>query len=119
MQQLPKLLPDARRFILSHKQAIEIAPLQVYVSALVFSPSRSIVRALFKKEQPDWITLKPIVEPDWNACLQTLDGHGCGVSSVVYSPDGQQLASGSHDGTVKVWNAATRACVQMLAGHSG
>ncbi|KAH6995462.1 NACHT domain-containing protein [Ilyonectria sp. MPI-CAGE-AT-0026] len=38
-RQLTELLRDARRFILSYKQAIEIALLQVYISALVFSPS--------------------------------------------------------------------------------
>ncbi|KAH8659678.1 hypothetical protein BGZ61DRAFT_485664 [Ilyonectria robusta] len=44
---------DARRFILSHKRAVEIAPLQVYASALVFSPPRGLVRGLFKEEVPE------------------------------------------------------------------
>ncbi|KAG5797868.1 hypothetical protein H9Q69_003096 [Fusarium xylarioides] len=75
-KELTELLRDARRFILSYKQAIEIAPLQVYASALVFSPTRSLVRELFGKEEPNWITLKLSVESDCNACLQTLKGHG-------------------------------------------
>src|SRR5258707_13758645 len=29
------------------------------------------------------------------------------ASSVAFSPDGQRLASSSHDGTVKVWDART------------
>ncbi|KAK2669042.1 NACHT nucleoside triphosphatase [Fusarium oxysporum f. sp. vasinfectum] len=41
-RQLIELLQGAHRFILSHKRAIEIAPLQVYASALVFSPTRSL-----------------------------------------------------------------------------
>ncbi|KAL6904131.1 hypothetical protein GGI43DRAFT_311637 [Trichoderma evansii] len=116
-RQLTELLQDARRFILSHKRAIEIAPLQVYASALVFSPTRSLIRELFEKEEPNWITLKPNLESDWNACLQTLEGHGDWVSSVAFSADSQRLASGSHDKTVKVWDAATGACVQTLEGH--
>ncbi|KAG7424474.1 Vegetative incompatibility protein HET-E-1 [Fusarium oxysporum f. sp. raphani] len=116
-RQLTELLRDARRFILSHKRAIEIAPLQVYASALVFSPTRSLIRELFEKEEPNWITLKPSVESDWNACLQTLEGHGNWVSSVAFSADGQRLASGSEDKTVKIWDTATGACVQMLEGH--
>ncbi|KAM6516800.1 hypothetical protein FSOLCH5_007742 [Fusarium solani] len=116
-RQLTELLRDARRFILSHKRAIEIAPLQVYASALVFSPTRSLIRELFEKEEPNWITLKPSVESDWNACLQTLDGHGRSVLSVAFSADGQRLASGSVDRTVKVWDTATGACVQTLEGH--
>ncbi|EGU74133.1 hypothetical protein FOXB_15357, partial [Fusarium oxysporum f. sp. conglutinans Fo5176] len=98
-RQLIELLQDARRFILTHKRAIEIAPLQVYASALVFSPTRSLVRGLFKKEEPNWIMLKPSVESDWNACLQTLQGHDASVFSVAFSADGQRLASGSHDET--------------------
>ncbi|KAG5784551.1 hypothetical protein H9Q73_001841 [Fusarium xylarioides] len=85
--ELTELLRDTRRFILSHKQAIEIAPLQVYASALVFSPTRSLVRELFGKEEPNWITLKPRVESDWNAYLQTLKGHGDQVISVAFSVD--------------------------------
>lgn len=47
------LVLDARRFILSHKWMIENAPLQVYASALVFSPARTLVRELFNAEEPD------------------------------------------------------------------
>jgi WD40 repeat protein len=63
---------------------------------------------------PNWITLKPSVESDWNVCLQTLECHGDSVSSVAFSADGQRLASGSHDETVKVCDAATGACLQTL-----
>ncbi|RYC79718.1 Vegetative incompatibility protein HET-E-1 [Fusarium oxysporum f. sp. narcissi] len=116
-RQLTELLRDARRFILSHKRAMEITPLQVYASALVFSPTRSLIRELFEKDEPNWITLKPSVESDWNACLQTLEGHDDLVTSVAFSADGQWIASGSMDGTVKIWDTATGACVQTLKGH--
>ncbi|CAM1503447.1 Fc.00g082230.m01.CDS01 [Cosmosporella sp. VM-42] len=118
-RELPELLRDARRFILSHKRAIEIAPLQVYASALLFSPTGSQVRELFMEEQPDWIVLKPHMELDWNACLLTLEDHSGSVESVAFSADGQRLASGSHDRTIKVWDAASGACLQTLEGHSG
>ncbi|KAL3599804.1 hypothetical protein FPOAC2_04032 [Fusarium poae] len=116
-QKLTKLLRDARRFILSHARAIEIAPLQAYASALVFSPEHSLTRELFKKEEPDWMVLKPRMEADWNAYEKTLEGHGDSVTSVVFSADGQRLASGSYDKTVKIWDAATGACEQTLEGH--
>ncbi|EXL40785.1 hypothetical protein FOCG_16729 [Fusarium oxysporum f. sp. radicis-lycopersici 26381] len=113
-QKLTKLLRDARRFILSHKRPIEIAPLQAYASALVFSPEHSLIREVFKKEEPNWMTSKPRMEADWNACLQTLEGHSDLVSLVAFSADSQRLASGSHDKTVKIWDAATGACLQTL-----
>ncbi|GKU12900.1 unnamed protein product, partial [Fusarium langsethiae] len=46
------------------------------------------------------------------ACEQTLKGHKNSVTSVVFSADGQRLASGSADNTVKIWDAATGACEQ-------
>ena len=37
---------------------------------------------------------------------------------MVYSPDGKNIASGSGDKTIKVWNAQTGQCVSTLNGHS-
>jgi WD40 repeat protein len=39
--------------------------------------------------------------------LRTLEGHTDGVTSVVFSPDGVTLSSGSEDGTVRLWGVAT------------
>ncbi|MEH1891997.1 MAG: ribosome assembly protein 4, partial [Nostoc sp.] len=50
--------------------------------------------------------------------LNTLEGHRSPVSSVVFSPDGQRLASASADNTIKLWDAATGKPLQTLSGHS-
>jgi len=39
--------------------------------------------------------------------VMTLAGHENDVSSIVYSPDGEILASGSKDGTVRIWEMRT------------
>jgi WD40 repeat protein len=37
--------------------------------------------------------------------LQSLEGHTSWVRSVVYSPDGSRIVSGSSDDTIKIWGA--------------
>ena len=112
------LIWDAHRFVLYFKGAIETAPLQVYHSALVFSPTCSLIRGLFQKEKPQWIMKNPVMEGSWSACLQTLEGHSGWVSSVTFSHDSKLLASASWDKTVKVWDANNGQCLQTLEGHS-
>ncbi len=41
------------------------------------------------------------------------------VKSVVISRDSQTIVSGSHDGTVRLWNAQTGTDIRVLKGHTG
>jgi WD40 repeat protein/serine/threonine protein kinase/energy-coupling factor transporter ATP-binding protein EcfA2 len=48
-----------------------------------------------------------------------LSGHHDAVRSVAFSPDGRLIASGSRDGAIMVWDAATRRALgQPLTGHT-
>jgi WD40 repeat protein len=116
---LAQLVQDARRFIMYHKGAIEGYPLQTYASALLFSPTGSLIRQLFQHEEPEGISIRPAISNGWSACLQTLEGHSGPVSSVAFSHDSTRLASASGDSTVKIWDASSGACLQTLEGHSG
>jgi len=47
----------------------------------------------------------------------TLSGYTAPISTIVISPDGQTLASGSDDKTIKLWNLKTGKLLRTLTGH--
>ncbi|KAG7410105.1 Vegetative incompatibility protein HET-E-1 [Fusarium oxysporum f. sp. raphani] len=116
--QVLTFLRDAKRFVLNYRWIIDTAPLQLYASAIVFAPKQSIIRQTFKRYLPGWISLLPTVDSDWNAVLQTLEGHTDFINSAVFSNDGKLIASGSRDNTVKIWNVATGEEERTLEGHA-
>jgi WD40 repeat protein len=46
-------------------------------------------------------------------------GHGSDVTSVAFSPNGDQVLSGSSDKTLKLWDAATGRLIRTYQGDSG
>ncbi|KPM43943.1 Vegetative incompatibility protein HET-E-1 [Neonectria ditissima] len=112
---LKDLVEDARRFVHSHANMIVTAPLQTYASALVFSPTGSLIRKLFEEEEPDWIMMKPKVGRAWESSAQVLEGGGQFSNySIAFSNDGLLLASSSMNGQVKIWDVASRHCIRTL-----
>jgi WD40 repeat protein/tRNA A-37 threonylcarbamoyl transferase component Bud32 len=58
----------------------------------------------------------------WNLCrgdqLAVLTGHQWIVTCAAFSPDGKRIATGSQDGTAKIWNAATHELIASLPGST-
>jgi WD40 repeat protein len=50
--------------------------------------------------------------------LRDLEGHTAQVTSLVWSPDGTWLASGSDDGTIILWDADTGSQLQTLGAQA-
>jgi WD40 repeat protein len=95
-------LTDAYRFASMHSYVADLAPLQLYVTALIFTPVHSTIGKAFLQQRTDMFSLLPNVFPHWSAALQTLTGHTSSVNSVVFSADGTRLASTSGDKTVRL-----------------
>ncbi|XHG01756.1 hypothetical protein AWENTII_005126 [Aspergillus wentii] len=114
---LHAFVEDGKRFITTFRSTIEEFPLQLYTSALLFTPRRSIVRHYFEEEIPRWIQTCLGVTENWDSLSQTLQGHTDIVSSVKFSPDNKSVASASHDETIRLWDVSTWRCLQVLRGH--
>jgi WD40 repeat protein len=93
---------------------IEEVPLQLYLSALIFAPSSSLVGETYSHELPTWLCRCPAKKSGWDDDLVTLEGHSGAVKKVTFSPDSSLIASESSDGTVRLWNANTGAALGVL-----
>lgn len=51
-------------------------------------------------------------------CLHTLTGHSRWVTAVAISADGQTIASGGLDDSIKVWDRLTGELLRTLTGHN-
>ncbi|CAI7631092.1 unnamed protein product [Penicillium glandicola] len=112
---LSKFLLDAKRFILKNTPAVAVAPLQLYVSALIFTPKASIVRGTGCL--PRWIREPPEVDRDWGFLLQTLE-HPSTLRSVTFSND-DKLVIGADKHSVKIWDTATGALKREVGDKRG
>lgn len=89
-------------------------PLQIYYSALLFSPDKSIIKQLFADK-----TFAPMpkvsgLSTQWGSWSKRLEGHSNSITAVAYSHDSTLIASASYDNTVKIWSTATGICLRTL-----
>lgn len=90
---------DAERFLMFNREGIELAPLQVYTSALIFTPSGSLLRQLFQDEAPTWVSVAP-VEQDWDPYLGSINSLLTGqLIGAVVSADGRLTCRTSETGS--------------------
>jgi hypothetical protein len=68
--------------------------------------------------KPEITNIVPLNKDKKYALQYTLTNYSQTVWSVSFSPDGQTLASGSADNTIKLWNWRSRKLLQTLEGHA-
>ncbi|CCD53466.1 hypothetical protein BofuT4_P135110.1 [Botrytis cinerea T4] len=115
---LSMLVQGAKYFLFQDYETIEVLPLQIYNSVLVFSPNTSIIRKKKLDKLPVWLRKLAQVEDSWVSSKQTLIGKSKLVKHIAFSPDGKQIASVPSDGTIKLWDAMTGNLQRTIIGHS-
>ncbi|KAI0386358.1 quinon protein alcohol dehydrogenase-like superfamily [Hypomontagnella monticulosa] len=121
-EQSNEFLEDAYKFIQFHHAGIESFPLQVYTS-LFFTPSKSIIRQIFRSENPRWLALEPTPEVQWRAEMyrpksSEPDGFR-NFPSISLSINGSRIALSSwEDRTTKILDASTGACLVTIVDQA-
>lgn len=87
---------------------MDSAPMQLYDSALLFSPQRSKIRQNFASEAPISIETLYLSFRDWDTCLQVIPGVSSERPWLEISPDSTKLATIKEDNaTVLIFDALT------------
>ncbi|PVF91464.1 hypothetical protein CPB86DRAFT_850075 [Serendipita vermifera] len=104
---------DMRNFVGMFATCISESTPHIYLSALPFSPRNCWVSRQYLGQYPGRLILESGGHKEWPVTQNVLVGHKDGVTCVAFSLDGHHIVSGSHDTTIRVWNAETG---QMTAG---
>ncbi|KAH8127591.1 hypothetical protein LI328DRAFT_164822 [Trichoderma asperelloides] len=109
---------DTRRFIQMFGKAIGDAPLQVYISALLFSPVESITRKQFSAEAPHWVRVWPDGYTNWTSCIQKFDGNSqASYDTLAISSCGTWLAAHHHP-KITIWDVETGRIIRCIKHDS-
>ncbi|THV95496.1 hypothetical protein D6D27_03200, partial [Aureobasidium pullulans] len=99
---------DARKFMISNGSVIARNPLQIYCSALIFSPKNSLVCQVSSEERSSWLLKYRSPSDQWDRCILKAPASRYAntasmLMSLVFSPDSNRIAILS-DRCVEIWS---------------
>jgi WD40 repeat protein len=59
-----------------------------------------------------------LIDLDTGQMIRSLKGHSYTIYDLAFSPDGERLASASHDATLRIWEVKSGQTLQILKGHT-
>ncbi|KAF2156272.1 WD40 repeat-like protein [Myriangium duriaei CBS 260.36] len=118
-RKLNAFLIDANHFLRRNYFTIDLAPLQIYVSAIVFAPRQSMIRKIFSNHLPRWLETPPIFREQWSSRILQFDtGHSGPINGLCFAPDDRKLVSACGGGGLKIWDSNKGDLIKQLLGHS-
>ncbi|KZP29374.1 WD40 repeat-like protein, partial [Athelia psychrophila] len=96
---------DGISFVRTFASVITESVPHIYLSCIAFAPRSSILKQRYSSVVPKTLVVHIGLQAEWPPCQQVIVTGESVVFSVAFSPNGQCIASGSADGTIRVWDA--------------
>ncbi|KZT38410.1 WD40 repeat-like protein [Sistotremastrum suecicum HHB10207 ss-3] len=98
---------DAAKFIAVFGGAIAHSAPHVYISALPFSPRKSLVAKYYSEQYPRTLVVETGRQPAWTSLEKSISSGTEKIRGVAVSRNGKKIASGTWGGTIQIWNSET------------
>src|SRR6266581_5858879 len=107
LEKFRAFINDASAFVRHFGMAMAKSAPHVYLSALPFAPTRSLVSAHYSGSFPRMLRVERGRLSRWPSSEMVISNVGGIVLSIALSSDGRRIVLASSDGTIRVLNATT------------
>ncbi|KAG8216576.1 hypothetical protein J3R82DRAFT_6760 [Butyriboletus roseoflavus] len=111
------LLEDAERLVVLYMDPISECALHVYLTAILSAPPKSAIFKTFQHQSFGKLIRHPDRDNGWIVLRTSINLHNP-IHSVIFSPNGDLIATGGAKQGVQVWNTITGRNVASLGDRS-